>query len=130
MERREKMKLMVLISIALALGTTGSWADGDAAKGEQVAKQCAACHSFVDNSNKVGPSLLGIVGRKPGSAEGYTYSEPFKTYAASFAAWDDATLDVWLKNPKAVVKGTKMAFAGMKDDAVRADLIAFLKTKQ
>ena len=124
------MKLMVLVGFALALSASSSWADGDAAKGEQVAKQCAACHSFVDKANKVGPSLLGIVGRKPGTAEGYSYSEPFKTYAASFAAWDDATLDAWLKDPKTVVKGTKMSFAGIKDDAVRADLIAFLKTKQ
>ena len=123
------MKLMVLVGLALALSTSASWGDGDAAKGEQVAKQCAACHSFVDNANKVGPSLLGITGRKPGSAEGYNYSEPFKTYAASFAAWDDVTLDTWLKDPKTVVKGTKMSFAGVKDDAVRADLIAYLKSK-
>ena len=123
------MKLLVLVGIALALSTNASWSNGDTAKGEQVAKQCAACHSFVDNANKVGPSLLGIVGRKPGTAEGYTYSEPFKAYAASFAAWDDVTLDAWLKDPKTVVKGTKMSFAGVKDDAVRADLIAYLKSK-
>ena len=123
------MKRMVMTSLALVLGASASWADGDAAKGEQTAKQCAACHSFTDSANKVGPSLLGIVGRKPGTAEGYTYSEPFKAYAASFAAWDDATLDAWLKDPKTIVKGTKMSFAGVKDDAVRADLIAYLKSK-
>ena len=124
------MKRFVLIGLGLILSSSVGWADGDAVKGEQTAKQCVACHSFTDTANKVGPSLLGIVGRKPGAAEGYTYSEPFKTYAASFAAWDDATLDAWLKDPKTVVKGTKMSFAGVKDDAVRADLIAFLKTKQ
>lgn len=122
------MKLLALAGMALVLSTSISWADGDAAKGEQVAKQCAACHSFVDNANKVGPSLLGIAGRKPGAAEGYNYSEPFKTYAASFTAWDDATLDAWLKDPRTLVKGTKMAFAGVKDDTIRADLIAFLKS--
>ena len=123
------MRLMVLVGLALALGASSSWADGDVAKGEQVAKQCAACHSFVDKANKVGPSLLGIAGRKPGSAEGYNYSDPFKTYAATFAAWDDAALDAWLKDPRTVVKGTKMAFAGVKDDATRANLIAYLKSK-
>ncbi len=122
------MKLLLLMGLGLALGTGASWADGDTAKGEQVAKQCAACHSFVDKANKVGPSLVGIVGRKPGVAEGYAYSEPFKAYAASFATWDDAALDAWLRDPKTVVKGTKMAFAGVKNDAVRADLIAFLKS--
>jgi cytochrome c len=122
------VKKFVLVGLGLVLSSSFGWADGDAAKGEQTAKQCAACHSFTDTSNKVGPSLLGIVGRKPGTAEGYSYSEPFKTYAASVAAWDDATLDAWLKDPKSVVKGTKMTFAGLKVDAVRADLIAYLKT--
>ena len=120
----------VLVGLGLSLSSSFGWAEGDAVKGEQTAKQCAACHNFTDTANKVGPSLLGILGRKPGAAEGYTYSEPFKTYAASFAAWDDATLDAWLKDPKTVVKGNKMSFAGVKDDAVRADLIAFLKTKR
>lgn len=123
------MKLFVFAGLAMALSTSLSWADGDATKGEQLAKQCAACHSFVDSSNKVGPSLVGIVGRKPGSAQGYNYSEPFKSYAAGFTAWDEAMLDAWLKDPRTVVKGTKMAFGGVKDDAVRADLIAYLKSK-
>jgi len=122
------MKLGILVGLALIAGASLAHADGDAAKGEQTAKQCAACHSFTDTSNRVGPSLLGIVGRKPGTAEGYAYSEPFKTFAASFPAWDDAALDAWLKDPKSVVKGTKMVFAGLKDDAVRADVIAYLKT--
>jgi cytochrome c len=124
------MKLLVLAAVSLGLSSVGAFADGDVAKGEQVSKQCMACHSLTDKSNRVGPSLVGIVGRKPGSAEGYSYSEAFKTYAAGVAAWDDAALDAWLKNPKGVVPGTKMAFAGLKDDAARADLIAFLKTKQ
>ncbi len=123
------MKRLLLIGLALAITTGTSWADGDAAKGEQTAKQCLACHSVTDTANKVGPSLLGIVGRKPGAAEGYAYSDPFKAYAAAAGAWDDATLDAWLKDPRAMVKGTKMTFAGIKDDAVRADLIAYLKTK-
>ena len=122
------MKRFVLVGLGLVLSASFAWADGDAAKGEQTAKQCLACHSVTDAANKVGPSLLGIVGRKPGTAEGYAYSEGFKTYAATAPAWDDATLDAWLKEPKAVVKATKMTFAGVKDDAVRADLIAYLKT--
>ena len=124
------MKLAILVGLALITGTSLAHADGDAAKGEQTAKQCLACHSVTDTANKVGPSLLGIVGHKPGVAEGYAYSEGFKAYAASAGVWDDATLDAWLKEPKAVVKGSKMTFAGIKDDGVRADLIAYLKTKQ
>ena len=124
------MKRMTLAAVALLIAVGVAHADGDAAKGEQLSKQCMACHSFTDNANKVGPSLVGIVGRKPAIADGYAYSEAFKKYAEAAAAWDDATLDAYLKDPKGIVPGTKMAFAGVKDDAARADLIAFLKTKQ
>ena len=124
------MKKFVLVGLGLVLSSSIAWADGDASKGEQTAKQCLACHSVTDASNKVGPSLVGIVGRKPGAADGYAYSDGFKAYAASAGVWDDATLDAWLKEPKAVVKATKMTFAGIKDDGVRADLIAYLKTKK
>jgi cytochrome c len=124
------MKRAILAGFVMVMGAGLAHADGDAAKGEQVAKVCMACHSFADKANKVGPSLVGVVGRKPASLEGYAYSDAFKKYAEKAAAWDDATLDAYLKDPKATVPGTKMAFAGVKDDAQRADLIAFLKTKQ
>jgi len=123
------MKLTILVGLALIAGASLAHADGDASKGEQIAKQCAACHSFTDTSNRVGPSLLGVVGRKPATAEGYAYSDAFKKYAETAAVWDDATLDAYLKDPKSIVPGTKMTFAGVKDDTARADLIAFLKTK-
>ncbi len=124
------MKRVVLVGFVMVIVTGLAHADGDAVKGEQTAKVCMACHSFTDKANKVGPSLLGVVGRKPASAEGYAYSDAFKVYGAKVQAWDDAVLDVYLKDPKGVVPGTKMAFNGVKDDAARADLIAFLKTKQ
>ncbi len=120
--------VLVVLAVTAASGT--AWADGDPAKGETAAKICTACHSFADKANKVGPSLVGVVGRKPGIAEGYAYSDAFKKYAETAAAWDDATLDAYLKDPKGVVPGTKMAFPGIKDDAARADVIAYLKTKQ
>jgi cytochrome c len=124
------MKRAILAGFMMVVGANFAHADGDAVKGEQTAKVCMACHSFTDKANKIGPSLVGIVGRKPATAEAYAYSDGFKKYAATAAAWDDATLDAYLKDPKAVVPGTKMAFTGVKDDAARADLIAFLKTKQ
>ena len=124
------MKRVILVAFAIVIGAGLAHADGDAAKGEQTAKVCMACHSFTDKANKVGPSLVGVVGRKPASAEGYAYSDAFKAYGAKTTAWDDAALNAYLKDPKGVVPGTKMAFSGVKDDAARADLIAFLKTKQ
>jgi cytochrome c len=104
-------------------------ADGDVAKGEQVFKKCMACHAVNDKANKVGPHLVGIVGRPVASVEGYSYSEAMKAYAATAAVWDEAALLAYIENPKALVAKTKMAFAGLKKEDERADLIAFLKTK-
>ena len=122
-----KMSILTVLGIGLATGT--AWADGDAVKGEQVFKKCMACHSATDKTNKVGPYLVGVVGRKVASIEGFNYSDNMKEYGATGAVWDEATLSTYLENPKAVVAKTKMAFAGLKKGDERVDLIAFLKSK-
>jgi cytochrome c len=111
------------------LGAGAARAEGDAAKGEQAFKKCMACHAVNDKSNKVGPHLVGVVGRPVASVEGYAYSEAMKAHAATVAVWDEAALNAYLENPKAIVGKSKMAFAGVKKEDERADLIAFLKTK-
>jgi cytochrome c len=122
-----KQLTFTLLGLGLMAGT--ALADGDAVKGEQIFKKCMACHSVTDKTNKVGPYLVGVVGRKVASIEGFNYSDSMKEYAATGAVWDEATLNTYLENPKAVVTKTKMAFAGLKKEDERADLIAFLKTK-
>lgn len=120
------------IGFALAvflLAAGPAQADGDVVKGEQVFKKCMACHAINDKTNKVGPHLVGIVGRPVASVEGYKYSESMKAHAATSAVWDEAALNAYLENPKAIVPKSKMAFAGLKKEDERADLIAFLKTK-
>jgi cytochrome c len=98
----------------------------DAAAGEKVFKaKCAVCHTVEPGRNKIGPSLGGIVGRPSGSIEGFKYSPANQ---AAKLTWDEATLDKYLTDPKAMIKGTIMAFPGDKSDAERADLIAYLKT--
>jgi cytochrome c len=104
-------------------------ADGDAAKGENVFKKCMACHTATEKSNKMGPYLVGVVGRPIASAENYQYSDAMKAYAASAKTWDEQKLNVYLENPKAVVAKTKMVFPGVKKPEDRADLIAYLKSK-
>jgi cytochrome c len=106
-----------------------AFADGDVVKGEQAFKKCMACHTVTDKTNKVGPHLFGIVGRKIASVEGFNYSAGMKEYAATGAVWDEATLEAYLENPKMIVSKTKMAFAGLKKPDERSDLIAFLKSK-
>lgn len=87
--------------------------------------QCKACHKVEAGKNAIGPSLFGIFGTKAGSVAGYQYSPAMKT---SGLTWDDATLSKYLANPKSVVPGTKMVFAGVKNpDDVNA-IIAYLKT--
>ena len=123
------MKFTPLAFLALSVLAQSAWAAGDATQGEQVFKKCAACHTVADKTNKVGPSLLGVVGRKVASAPDFNYSDSMKAYAATVDVWDEKTLDTYLANPRAVVAQTKMAFPGLKEQADRDNLIAFLKTK-
>ncbi|MBI2718431.1 MAG: cytochrome c family protein [Rhizobiales bacterium] len=123
------MRSILLATACLGLMAGTALAAGDAAKGEKAAKVCMACHSVTDKTNKVGPYLLGVVDRPVATAEGYAYSDAMKAFAATGAKWDEATLMKYLENPKALVPGNKMSFAGVKKEEDRINLIAFLKTK-
>lgn len=100
----------------------------DAAAGEKVFKRCAACHAVGPGAaNKAGPELNGVVGRKIASVEGVNYSDPLKAFGEG-KTWDEATLDKWFESPKTLVEGTSMAFAGLKKEEDRKNLIAYLAT--
>lgn len=122
------MRSFLLATACLGLMAGAALADGDAAKGEKTAKMCLACHSLTGKTNKIGPYLVGVVGRPVATAEGYAYSDAMKTFGATGATWDEATLSKYLANPKELVPGNKMGFAGVKKDDQRADLIAYLAT--
>ena len=123
------LRLITISGLGICLMAGAALADGDAVKGEQVFKKCAACHSAIDKANKVGPYLLGVVGRPVASIDGFNYSDGMKEYGATGAVWDEATLDTYLENPKAAIAKNKMSFAGLKKPDERSDLIAYLKTK-
>jgi cytochrome c len=99
---------------------------GDAAKGEKVFGQCKTCHVAEKGVNRVGPSLHGVIGRTAGSIEGFKYSPANKN---SGIVWSEEQLFTYLEAPQKTIKGTYMAFAGLKNPQDRADVIAYLKTK-
>jgi len=124
----EMRKLIVIASLCL-LPAIPALADGNAEAGATVFKKCAVCHAVGDGAkNKVGPELNGIVGRKVAAAPGFNYSAAFKAKAAEGWSWDESHLSEYLANPKVYIKGTKMAFAGLKKPEEIADIIAYLKT--
>ena len=101
----------------------------DAAAGKTVFNKCRACHDAEAEKNKVGPHLVGVVGRTAGSLESFQskYSANMKEAGAGGLVWDDANLTAYLRDPKAVIPKGKMAFPGLKDDADLANVIAYLK---
>jgi len=110
---------------AVSLGTL--LASADATKGQAVAKNCASCHDFTKGGpNKTGPNLYGVVMRKHGTHEGFTYSEAMAAKSAD--DWSYEALNEFIKSPKTAVPGTKMAYGGLKKDADRANLLAYLAT--
>ena len=113
-----------VIVLGVGLVTGGNAMAGDAVKGQKLFKRCKACHYVDKEKHKTGPHLVAVIGRAAGSLDDYKYSKAMK---ASGLVWDEETLAAYLKAPKKFVKGTKMAFAGLKKDRDVADIIAYLK---
>jgi cytochrome c len=122
--RIEIRKLIVVAALASIAGAGGARAQ-DAAAGEKVFGVCRTCHQIGETAkNAIGPVLNGVIGRKAGSVAGYAYSAANKD---SGITWDEATFRDYIKDPKAKVPGTKMVYAGLKDEQKTNDLLAFLK---
>lgn len=113
---------VILLCIA-----AGSAQAQDLAKGEKTFKKCKACHAVGEGAKKkTGPILNGIVGRAAGASEGFKYSKPLMAAADEGLVWDEASLDAFLTKPKDFMPGTKMSFAGLRKDADRVNIIAYL----
>jgi len=121
------MKTIAATAALLAatwLGATSASAQ-DAAAGEKSFAKCRACHQVGETAkNVIGPALNGLFGRQSGTVEGYSYSPANKNAGIT---WDDASFAEYIKDPKAKMPGTKMVFAGIKNDKEIADLAAYLK---
>lgn len=121
-----RISLIAVALGAVALSPMAASAQ-DAAAGEKIFKRCAACHAVGPSAaNKAGPELNGVVGRKiAGVADYTTYSDALKAFGEG-KTWDEATLEKWFESPKGLVEGTSMAFAGLKKEEDRKNLIAYL----
>ncbi|MBD3849500.1 cytochrome c family protein [Bosea sp. SSUT16] len=109
---------------AMMLGAASASAQ-DVAAGEKSFAKCRACHQVGETAkNTIGPVLNGLFGRQSGAVEGYAYSPANKNAGIT---WDDASFADYIKDPRAKMPGTKMVFAGIKNDTEIADLTAYLK---
>lgn len=129
---RKELRTMTIRYAALAFVAASSapayaQAAGDPVAGAKQFGQCKACHATVRTApDGIGPNLVGTYGRKAATARPkFAYSPPLR---GSKLTWDDATLDRWLTDPAALVKGTKMHFVGIPRKPVRQNIIAYLKT--
>ena len=110
--------------ITLFIFTAAPAQAGDIEAGAKVFKKCKACHVVDKEKNRTGPHLVNIIARTAGSLEKYKYSKAMK---ASGIVWTEETLAEYLRAPKKYIKGTKMAFAGLRKGADIANIIAYLK---
>ena len=118
------MRKVIFVALLAMVGSGEALAQ-DAAAGEKVFGVCKMCHQIGETAkNNVGPQLNGIVGRKSGTVPGYNYTAANKD---SGITWDEATFREYIKDPKAKIPGTKMIYAGLKDEQRINDLLAYLK---
>ncbi len=117
--------IRIIAGLALAGASSSLALAQDVELGAKSFNKCRACHQVGDGAkNLVGPLLNGLFGRKSGTVEGYNYTDANKN---SGITWDDAVFADYIRDPKAKIPGTKMVFAGIKNDKEVTDLTAFLK---
>ncbi len=121
-----KITLMAAAMAAFILPAGLALAEGDADKGQKVFRACRACHVVDKEQNRVGPHLVGLIGRPVASVDGFKYSDAMTAWGEG-KTWDEATFLTYIEKPQDIVKGTKMVYRGVKKEGDRADLLAYLK---
>ncbi|RUY21807.1 cytochrome c family protein [Mesorhizobium sp. M7A.F.Ca.US.001.04.1.1] len=123
------MKQYPLLATVIFLVVTPAAASAqDVEAGAVVFKKCAVCHAADGVTNKIGPHLGGLIGRTAGTVAGFSYSKAMTAAGAGGLVWNEDTLGKYLVEPKAMVPGTKMAFAGLKKPEDIQNVIAYLKS--
>jgi cytochrome c2 len=129
-----KCPVLTLANILIVAGTLGAatapaLAEGDAAAGERVFARCGVCHGVGDANRAQGPNLNGVFGRVAGTQEEFAprYSPAMKAKGEEGLVWSEETIDAYLADPRGYIPGNRMAFAGLREEADRANVIAYLK---
>jgi cytochrome c len=121
------MKKSLAISAVALLVSVGAASAQDAANGEKVFNKCKACHAIGEGAtNKVGPQLNGVIGRKAAAVDGYAYSPALKKAADEGLVLTEENIAKWVAGPKAFVPGNKMSFVGLQKEEEVKDVIAYL----
>jgi cytochrome c len=120
------MKLQAILLSAAIVSAASAAQAGDATAGATVFRKCQSCHTATAPGNRVGPSLMNLIGRPVANSENFSYSEAMIAFGAG-KVWDEATLTGYLAAPRDVVPGTKMAFPGLKKPEDIANVIAYIK---
>jgi cytochrome c len=127
MSKRILLPALAVLGLALAPAAQAQNAEA----GRTVYNQCRACHTIeAGGRNGVGPNLHAVVGRRAGAVEGFRYSAPMRTAAEGGLTWTPENLDRYLTNPKDLVPAGSMAFAGLRNEQQRKDLIAWIGTQR
>jgi len=114
---------LFLAAALLGLAPLSALAQGDASRGEELYVECAACHTFDNDTEELGPGLQGLFGRRAGALENYYYSP---VLSDSRIVWNADTLNAFIADPQAAIPLNRMPYSGMPDPQDRADLIEYL----
>jgi cytochrome c len=120
-----KMRNTIIVfgTALLGLASSSALAQSDVSRGEQLYVECAACHTFDNDTEELGPGLQGLFGRQAGALENYYYSS---VLSDSGIVWNADTLDAFIADPQAAIPANRMPYSGLPDAQDRADLIEYL----
>lgn len=125
-----RSRLRTLASLLFALPASAFATDaGDVEAGRALFSECAKCHQVGEGAkNKIGPHLNFLFGRQAATVEGFKYSKSLDRAGGNGLEWHADTLSAYIENPRSFASGTRMSYAGMKDESDRANLLAYLRT--
>lgn len=123
-----RVPMAMLLGLGMLTSTQARAQEDLIAAGKTAFKRCSACHAIGEGAkNKVGPELNALIGRPAGGLEGFNYSAAMKEAGAGGLVWTAETLHTYLENPKGMIPGTKMTFAGLKKVEDRHAVIAYME---